>query len=70
MSAPRIGQLWLWRKLPPMLFTYTEDGWMFLYADLIQIHDLIQMAERLGHRVWKRKTKPPGARRYVNPGEE
>ena len=62
---PKIGQLWLWRKLPPMMFTYTEDGWMYLYADIVQMLSLMETAKLAGDRVWKRKTKPPGARRYV-----
>ena len=62
---PKFGQLWLWQTLPPMMFTYTDNGWMYLYADITQIISLMETTERAGDRVWKRKTKPHGARRYV-----
>jgi hypothetical protein len=65
-KLPKIGDLWLWTKLPPMIFCYTQDGWMLLYADLEHLCWLVEQAEMLPHVTLTRADHPPpNARRYA-----
>ena len=66
-QKPKIGQLWLWQQLPPMMFVYTDMGWLYMpqCENLSVLLNIFEQAEKIGERVWKRKTKPTGARRLV-----
>jgi hypothetical protein len=65
-NKPRVGDLWLWQTMPPMLFCYIpEDGWMMLYADIFQIGNLLDIGKLAGHEPIRSKDPPPNARRYA-----
>jgi len=66
----KIGDLWLVQKLPPLLFIYTDMGWIVsqgsLEADLWLIESRERLAKKgLGGALYKSDKPPPGARRLV-----
>ena len=68
----KIGDLWIIKKLPPLLFIYTpHDGWILAQGSLLSQLWLINSRKRiiakypqLGAIIESDKS-PPNARRYV-----
>jgi hypothetical protein len=63
-TKPQIGDLWLVKKLPPLLFVYTEYGWIVHEGGLLRLLWIVENAKKRNRPLIEADKPPRGAKRW------